>query len=109
MESGDIVLIVFVLGLFAAGFAGQLRLCLKSEKVITRLIPAIILVGIEVICIIIILVVGADNEAAEGISLTALAQMVICAVVLVPVELAWLVYGIKWLIEKKKNKQNLLG
>lgn len=105
MESGDIILVIFALGLFAAGFAGQMHLCLKSDSLISKLLPAIILLGIELICIIIIFATGADSEPAEGISLTALAQMVICAVILVPVEIAWIVYGIKCLIEKKKNKK----
>ena len=67
MESGDIFLIGFLAVVFIIAFVGQLRLCLKSEKVLNRLVPTLILVGIEVICIIIILVTGADSEAAEGI------------------------------------------
>lgn len=109
MESGDIILIVFVLGLLAAGFMIQFSLCRKSDKVLTKLWPAIILVGIEIICIVVILVTGADSEPAQEISLIALSQMAICAVILVPVELAWLTYGIMWFVEKKKNNQKVLG
>lgn len=109
MNAGDILAFVFLGLLGVGGFAGQLHLCNKAEKVITRLVPAIILLGIELVCLIVILVVGAASEPAEGISLMALSQMVICAVLLVPVELAWLVYGIKWFLNKKKNNPEVFG
>ena len=90
-------------------FAVQFALCLKAKKVITRLVPLLVLIGIEIICVIVILVAGTGSDEAMVISLTALSQMAICAVLMVPVELAWLVFGIKWFIEKKKNNPEVYG
>ena len=95
--------------LCVASFAGQFYLCRNSQKVINKLWPVIILTGIEIICLIVVFAVGTGSDSAIAISMTALTQMVICGVLLVPAELAWLVYGILWYIEKRKNKAQVLG
>ena len=92
-----------------AAFAGQFYLCRNSQKVINKLWPVIILTAIEIICLIVVFAAGTGSDSAIAISMTALTQMVICGVLLVPAELAWLVYGIMWYIEKRKNKTQVYG
>jgi len=47
--------------------------------------------------------VGDKTEVGTVVSMFALSQMVIVGGLLVPVDLAWVVYGVIWLIQKLKN------
>lgn len=103
-------MIWFFLVLMCIGaFAGQLYLCRNSQKVITKLLPVIILTAIQIICLVVVLVAGTRSYSATAITMTALSQMVICAALLLPAELAWVVYGIMWYLEKRKNKAQVYG
>lgn len=104
MGFGTISMIVIMCG---AAFAVQLSLCLKSNTVMARLWPVIILTGIEIICGILVLAVGDKTEARAIISMYALSQMVIVGGLLIPVDLAWVVYGAIFLIQKMKNKSQV--
>ena len=104
MNLDSIVMIVFMCG---CAFAGQLALCLKGNRVITRLLPVIILTGIEIVCGIIVVAVGDKTEVGTVVSMYALSQMVICGGLLIPADLAWVVYGVIWLIKKLKNKSKV--
>lgn len=101
MSVESILMIVILCG---AAFAFQLALCLKSSRVMTRLWPVIILTGIEIVCGIIVLAVGDKSEIGTVVSMYALSQMVIVGGLLIPVDLAWVVYGVIWLIKKIVNK-----
>lgn len=97
--------VIIKLGLMcAAVFAVQLAICLKASKVMTRLWPVIILTGLEIICGVIVLVVGTKTATGIVVSSFAFSQMIITGALLIPVDLAWLVYGIIWLIKKMMNK-----
>ena len=100
MDLGRILMIVILLG---AAFAGQLALCLKSSRVLSRLWPLIILTGLEIVCGIIVVAVGDKTDVGTVVSMFALSQMVIVGGLLVPVDLAWVVYGVIWLIQKIRN------
>ena len=100
MDLGRILMIVILLG---GAFAGQLALCLKANSVMPRLWPVIILTGIEIVCGIIVVAVGDKSEVGTIVSMFALSQMVIVGGLLVPVDLAWVVYGVIWLIRKIRN------
>lgn len=100
MDLGRILMIVILLG---AAFAGQLALCLKSSRVLSRLWPVIILTGLEIVCGIIVVAVGDKTDVGTVVSMFALSQMVIVGGLLVPVDLAWVVYGVIWLIQKIRN------
>ena len=91
----------------AAAFAGQLALCIKGQKWITRLLPVIILTGIEIVCGIIVIAVGDKTEVGTVVSMYALSQMVICGALLIPADLAWVVYGIIRLVKKLQNKSQV--
>ena len=106
MSLGRIFMIAILLG---GAFAGQLALCLKANTVMSRLWPVIILTGLEIICGIIVVAVGDKTEVGTVVSMFALSQMVIVGGLLVPVDLAWLVYGVIWLIQKLKNKSEVYG
>lgn len=100
MDLGRIILIAIFCG---GAFAAQLALCLKASTVMARLWPVIILTGIEILCGIIVVAVGDRTDAGTIVSLFALSQMLIVGGLLVPVDLAWVVYGVIWLIQKFKN------
>ena len=100
MDLGRILMIVILCG---GAFAAQLALCLKADTVLSRLWPVIILTGIEIICGIIVVAVGDKSEAGTIVSMFALSQMVIVGGLLVPVDLAWVAYGVIWLIQKIRN------
>ncbi len=100
---------VFFVLMCAGAFAGQFYLCRNSRKVITKLLPVIILTAIEIICLVVVFTAGTGSDSAVAISMTALTQMVLCGVLLIPAELAWLVYGIMWYLEKRKNKAQVYG
>lgn len=104
MDWGFIVKLGIML---AAVFAVQLAICLKASKVMTRLWPVIILTGLEIVCGVIVLLVGMGTETKAVISQFAGAQMLIVGALLVPVDLAWVVYGIIWLIKKMINKSEV--
>ena len=104
MNFGNIVMIVLMCG---CAFAGQLALCIKGQRVITRLWPVIILTGIEIVCGIIVVAVGDKTEIGTVVSMYALSQMVICGGLLLPADLAWVVYGVIWLFKKLQNKQKV--
>ncbi len=88
----------------------QLAICLKASKVMTKLWPVIILTGLEIVCGVIVLTVGVGTETKAVISSFASAQMLLTGFLLIPVDLAWLVYGIIWLIQQLidriKNPEN---
>lgn len=93
------------LGLMCAGIlALQLAMCIKASKVMTKLWPVIILTGLEIVCGSIVLLVGSGTETKAVISQFALSQMVITGALLIPVDLAWVVYGVIWMIKKIINK-----
>ena len=93
------------IGLICAGIlAFQLAICFKASKVMTKLWPVIILTGLEIVCGMIVLLVGSGTDSKAVVSQFALSQMIITGALLVPVDLAWLVYGIIWLIKKMINK-----
>ena len=104
MNLESILMVVILCG---CAFAFQLALCLKASKVMTRLWPVIILTGIEIVCGIIVLAVGDKSDTATVVSMYALSQMVIVGALLVPVDLAWVTYGVIWLIQKLKNKSEV--
>lgn len=106
MDLGRILMIVILCG---GAFAAQLALCLKASTIMSRLWPVIILTGIEIICGIIVLVAGDKSDVSTVFSLFALSQMLVVGGLLVPVDLAWVVYGVIWLIQKLKNKSEVYG
>ena len=106
LDMGSIIALVIMC---AGAFAAQLFWCFRAKRILTRLAPVLILLGIEIICVIVIFVAGSESDAGTVFSLTALAQMVLCGLLLVPAELAWLVYGIIWFANKKKNKPEVYG
>lgn len=87
-----------------AVFAAQLAICIKASKVMTKLWPVIILTGLEIVCGIIVLTLGVGTTIKEVISGFAFAQLLLVGGMLILVDLAWLVYGIIWLIKKMINK-----
>lgn len=101
MDFGTILMIVIMCG---TAFAIQLALCLKANTVMARLWPVIILTGIEIICGIIVVAVGDKSDIGIIVSSYALSQMVIVGGLLLPVDVAWVVYGVIFLIQKLKNK-----
>ncbi|MBO5892049.1 MAG: hypothetical protein J6Q30_04975 [Oscillospiraceae bacterium] len=104
--------IIIKLGILCAAiFAVQLAVCLKASRVMTRLWPVIILTGLEIVCGIIVLAVGFKTETGAVVSSFAGSQMLLTAVLLIPVDVAWVVYGIIWaikkIIEKITNKSEV--
>ena len=91
----------------------QLAICFKASKLMTKLWPVIILTGLEIVCVAIVMLVGFKTDTRAVISSFAGAQMLLTAALLIPVELAWVFYGIIWLIgkliEKIKNKSGVSG
>lgn len=93
------------IGILCAGiFAIQMAICFKAGKVMTKLWPVIILTGLEIVCLLIVILVGFNTDTKAVVSSFAGAQMLLTTALLVPVDLAWLVYGIIWLIKKMINK-----
>lgn len=99
--------IISLVFLCVVAFAGQLFLCIKGQRWITRLLPVIILTGIEILCGVIVVAVGDKTEIGTVVSMYALSQMVICGALLIPADLAWVVYGIICLVKKLQNKQEV--
>lgn len=96
---------IIKLGLMCLAILGvQLAICFKASKVMTKLWPVIILTGLEIICVLIVMLVGFRTDTKAVISSFAGAQMLLTTALLVPVDLAWLVYGIIWVIKKMINK-----
>lgn len=97
--------VIVKLGFICAVIFGvQLALCIKASKIMTKLWPVIILSGLELVCLIIVLLVGLRSDTATVISSFAASQLLILSPLLVLVNLAWLVYGVIVLIKKLINK-----
>ena len=100
--------IIIKLGLMCLAILGvQLAICFKASKVMTKLWPVIILTGLEIICVLIVLLVGFKTDTKAVVSSFAGAQMLLTTALLVPVDLAWLVYGIIWVIKKIFSKSEV--
>ena len=97
--------VIIKLGILClAVFGGQLAICIKANKLMTKLWPVIILTGLEIICVLSVMLVGFKTDTKAIISSFAGAQMVLTTALLIPVDLAWLAYGIVSLIKKIINK-----